>query len=289
MSRKILVPMNMHNTFRECNESNLSEPRNSNAKVHSFMVPLVSALSKKRPTWTFVSSSHPTDVYGGGFEYAQFDIMDDEKLGTVWCERHWRTGARKFAFDCNRLRAKRERGQFTETKDVKKATKLILENMYAETPAEFMRAASSQASSRITEKLYSYVRAYTRTKDGLMPTLVSLALDHPELVKSHAPQVSGTVDRFLAEHSELVISKTIKSDVDNGKFTLLVERGGRVYSDSPGIASCTLDELSDAFKRAVGVLKLSPVGTLIPGVGFRVSDDTYMAFDGENNDAEGTS
>ena len=62
MSR-IKIPMDVYNTFRECTEAFEDAAYNVNAKVHSFMRPLVEALSRAHPDWQFISTG---GAIGGG-------------------------------------------------------------------------------------------------------------------------------------------------------------------------------------------------------------------------------
>jgi hypothetical protein len=87
--------------------------------------------------------------------------MDSQQeIGEVWASRNWRTGEYRYAFDNHRLRAKRSRGSCTETKDMKKALKLILENMYARTLSELMDTTRKSATSKTNTAIYAIQRDF---------------------------------------------------------------------------------------------------------------------------------
>lgn len=283
--RKVRIPMDVHNAFRECREVDQTSIRNTNARVDEFLVPLLTALSKKRPRWSFVATN------SGNFNHAlnacfydNFTIMEsDERLGQVWVETSWRNRDKKYAFDNARLRASRQRGNHTETKDVKKATKIILENVYALTGQEIMSSARSASKSQLQTHLYTYHHKYGATKQALAPVLENLALDKPDVVKAFAPQVSDKIDTLLAQHVDVRMALRIQATMEDQKTTLLVERGGKVYAEpakTPGqFTVLDINDLADHYKQVVGVLKLAPVGTLLPDLGFRAAEDTFVAFD----------
>ena len=275
-NRKVLIPLNLHNTFMECDEALVPQTSNFPHRVHPFLVPLITQLTNKRPTWQFVDKSNRA-----GSEYSRFTIMvGDEKIGTVWRETNWRSSEPKFAFDNTRLSKARQRGSWTETKDLRKAVKTILENMYPTIPSEFVAAARSEASTKLQTKLYEFHRDYRSTKDALAPIMERFTLDNPDALKRYQPQVSDKVDTLLVQHTCVQMARTIQVSHEDQKTTLLIERGDKVYvehTSTPGqFTAYRMDELPGQYKQALGVLKLSPVETLVPDLGFRVADNIYI-------------
>lgn len=271
--RKILVPLDVHNAFKECYETQSATIQ----KVHPFLAPLLTQLSKKRPRWTFVSHS----VQFG--EAYNFKIIEDgEELGSVWVETHWRTSERKFAFDNPRLRAKRERGRHTETKDIKKAAKLIIENMYATTPSEFVAKARNTAAGAFQNHLYGFHRRHSGVVLRINETLHRFAADCPDVIKEYDPASANAVDEFIAARADAGMANTLHGIHVNGDTTLLTQRGDKFYvekTSNPGVfAAHSLDELDDYYRQVVGALKLAPNHTLIPDLGFRVDENTFIAF-----------
>ena len=279
--RKVKVKMDIHNAFVVCDEEHVGYPKYTNPSVTLTLRPLFTALSTKRPTWEF----HAHDQYGASTGmYKRFSIMDgDEMLGTVWVETHWRTAESKIAFDCLRLRKKRERGQHTETKDVKKATKLILENMYGQTPAEFMGAARVEGVHSLTRNLEGNRYRYDASLRALGNVLERLVLDHPGFVKDFDPASADKVDTLLTQRSDKAMADKLSAKVDNKGFTIIVERSGKFFTerqDEEGkFTVYTVEELPDRFKQAVGILKLAEKDTLVPDLGYRAESGAYMVFD----------
>lgn len=293
MTRKILVPMNVHNAFHECDEAHASIPSHANAVVSPFLQPLISELSKKRPAWTYVFDGYGVLNDNGQYEYNHFTIMvEGEKTGRVWRETHWRTRQHSFAFDNKRLRAARQRGQHTETKHLKKAVKLILENMHGTTPHEFMAAARGSALPSLQGRFGDYFRDFSAAKNALVPDLINYALDNPEAIKSAIPKRASDVDHLILSRAQLDVASKVEAKVANQHFSLLVERGDKVYTERADIPGCFVatpaGDMPEDLKQAFGVLKLAPNNTLVPDLGYRASDDVFIVFNKEKSNAEGT-
>lgn len=283
--RKVLVKTNLHNVFYECREDEQDNSTNKNLEVIAHMQPLLRELSKKQPTWAFVCTSktimdHANLRYG----CTTFDVMcDGEKLGRLWSERHWRTGERKFAYDNKRMSAQRQRGRHTETKNLKKAVKDILTNMYPTTVQEYVHGARSVVSGKFSNTVFSLRKDRDNAVGKLQDTLVAFALDNPDTIKQYAPSAAEWVDNLFVTRDAYGPAEAASKAHQNGNSWVVACRGDTYYvsMDKSGgeIETYTIMTLPDRIKQAVGVLKIAPDGTFVPGLGYRAYENTYLVFD----------
>lgn len=286
--RKIYIKMNVHNALKECDEGDEKLQRNCDPHVHDLLVPLFEALSKKQPTWTYVCRVYG-DLHNSGsyYLYSRFTIMDgDEELGEVWASKNWRTGERRYAFDNPRLRSTRNRGSCTETKDLRKATNLILKNMYARTLPEVMTAERSKASSSVSNAIYNPQRDYRSLRERMIPDIMAFVEANWEAFEMTGSSTLDTKQQLRELYANAKRAEAADDLVTRKKTALVVERGNRLHvehTSNPGTYhSYTLDELPAQLKQGVAVLKLCETGTLLDGVGVRTADKTFFILEGDN-------
>jgi len=288
--RKILVKMDTHNVFKECEEGEEGNLRNSDARVHDFLMPLFDELAKKRPTWTYVAKGWGDLSNSGTFYYyGRFTIMDGgQEIGEVWASKNWRTGENKYAFNNHRLQTTRRRGNCAETKDLKKAVKLILANMYALTTAELMDTTRSKATNKARNTIYNIQRDFRNQRDKLLPNMEAFILDNWEAFEKHNTYSLTDKQRFKEGYASAAKATEAEQLLVNNKYALVVDVGDQIHvehsAQQGAIHSYTLDGLPLHIKQGVAILKLCDVDTLLDGVGVRTGDTTYIVFDGENHD-----
>lgn len=278
---KIRIPMDMYNTFRECEEGYDNAAHNANAKVHSFMRPLFEALSRARPDWQFITASNSTNAT---FEYYDFRVeVDGENLGSISSSTDWRTGVRAYDFDCGDLRARRQRGQVNSTKDIKKATKLILDNFRVLTPAEHLKAALSSVSSHTTAKVANARYAVDRAVSILKPNLIGLVRDNYEAFTATLPKAaSKAAAEILPDYDTFVEYDTVSSAFGSRVGAVVKLLGSRylvhwLVEDVIDVYDTTT--LPDCIKAQVAMLKLTEDKQIIPGIGARGTDGALYVMD----------
>lgn len=286
---KVLVPMDMYNAFRECEQGDETSIRNVGARVHPFMRPLVEGLAKKHPTWHFVSRNYGESVNGNYYQYSKFTIMEHgEELGWVNREKHWRTHEESYTFDGPRMRSKRSRGNYTRTKDLKKALKLINTDVYGRTLAERAESARELGPRKAFSAAYRVKATYEREALILQNPLVQFALDNwdtfaartPENAQ-HARAMAALKDGYEANRGTAPISESVAHK--KGVTVLEVRDAYYALPDRvpDAIQPYTLDTLPEKLKLGVAMLKLVEDDTLVAGIGVRVDRSTYYIADGE--------
>lgn len=275
----ILLPMNMHNVFRECDYDARENPRHVNAVVHEFMVPLINELSLKRPMWTFVSRSSSVSS-DSAWRYARFDVrVGDETIGEIEMDVNWRDGTKSFEFDCRQLRAKRQRGGSTRTKDLKKATKLITENFHPLSYGEHANKAeqlTKQAAYRVqSSRKYAFSQLEAKARTEVMGFLrkhwgefIGSVLDN-----KLQSELAGMLDAYDEAKAADEIHTTIGT---KGTFIKLVDGKyvvKRIGSDEVHIY--TNETLPNDLRGNMGALKLVNKDMLIPDIGVRGDEDSF--------------
>lgn len=281
---KILLPMDMYNTFRECDHEYQSNDRNARAKVMPFMRPLIDALTAKRPNWRFVvgSGNFGDAQVNGDYHYHRFIVMSgEEELGWISRELNWRTGESSYEFNSRSLDKKRTRGRSTRTKDLKKAVKVITENFNELSFHEHVQAVENYVASFLAnqhsrtmyrtrtaiEKLSAEVIAFLQPQwDKFIASLPGdlvrdYAMTLPDLVResheatamydAHKPKNTGAYVRLLGE--KYVVKRLNTGDT-------------YVYTQAT---------LPDDLRGPIGALKLVPDETLVDGIGVRAASGAF--------------
>lgn len=284
--RKIYIPTDTHNAFRECNEDEQHLPRNTDPRVHDFLKPLFDALSKKNPAWRYVSTGWgDLDQTGSFYLFKRFTIMDgDEELGEVWATKNWRTGENRYAMENYRLRATRNRGNCTETKDLKKATKLILSNMYARTLPELMRVEGDKAGSKARSAIYAIQREYTNTRDRMVPDIMAFVASNYDAFICTGSSTLQDKEKLLDTYERSQRAAAAADAIDK-TGALVVERNGQFHveydRDKGTYHSHTLDTLPAHLKESIALLKLCATNAWMDDIGMRADAKTFYIIKGD--------
>lgn len=276
----ILLPMNMHNVFRECDYDFRETPRHANAVVHEFMVPLINELALRRPKWTFVSRSSSVLSDNSVWHYARFDVrVGDETIGTIDMDINWRDGSKSYEFDCRQLRAKRQRSGSTRTKDLKKATKLITGSFYELSYVEHAHKAeqlTKQAAYRV-QSARKY--AFSQLEAKARPEVMGFLRKHwSEFIGSVLDsKLQGELAGMLDVYEEAKAADAVNAAISaKGTFIKLV--GDRYVVRRMGsdeVHAYTNETLPNDLRGGMGALKLVTKDTAIPEIGVRGDEDAF--------------
>lgn len=287
MTDRVRVPMNIPGTFYEGGPHVITTPRVTNGVVRPFMVPLIEALLRKHPTWQFVTRGYGT-VVGGACLHSRFTILEHgDELGWVDREKHWRSGVESYVFDNHRLSAKRSRGAYTKTKDLKKALKLINENIYGLTLSERTKAFRSKAENIVSTHSYRVQRGYTENRTALADAMVAFVIKHWEefaaipLTDKESGARQSLLDSLERYRGMLAIEQSRIHD----RGAVLFNYGDQYYvqkdtaTDQQAAGPFTLDYLSSTLKTALAMLRLVPVGEMVDYIGMRIEDNLFYVAD----------
>lgn len=279
-----------HNVFKTAidGEENLARNDSAKLRVNPHTQLLIDKLLLRNPAWEFWASDYPVGDSTSGYAHSRFDIMSDgERLGWVGTDRQWRTGESKYEFDCDRLKQKRQKSTTPHTKDLNKAVKTILANMYNQTPAERMSQAVSRTRQEVGLLGYRFERDYAVSRDMLVSFMVDFVEARWEefcavpMPKPHDAARATLLDK-KREH---IGASTISNPNNAGHGTVLIDAGTSYIvsnrSSTDVVCMMRLDEMSTKLKSSLGILKLLDPKTHAPGIGMRVDETTYYVVDAD--------
>lgn len=285
----ILLPMNMHNVFRECDYEVRENPRHANAMVHEFMVPLINELTRRRPTWTFVSRSSSVLNDNSAWFYARFDVrVGDETIGWVDMDINWRDSTKSYEFDCRQLRTQRTRGTSNRTKDLKKATKLITENFHPLSYTEHAHKAEQNTRQAAYRAQSSRRYAFSQLEAKARPEVMGFLHKHwSEFVTSiRDSKLQSELAGLLDAHDEAEAADGVNKAIGTkGTYIKLVDGKyvtKRIGSDEVHVY--TNETLPNDLRGGMGALKLVTKDMVIPEIGVRGDENTFYLLPMEARD-----
>lgn len=290
---KTLVPMDMHNCFRECSVGAELEDRNRLAAVHPKMRLLIEKLARKHPHWRFIATqmNGRYDYDTRSYHYTLFRVYDcDDQLGGLDLVYHYGMSTEQYEIDNHRVRGKRQRSGASRTKDLAKAIKLVGQHFYAPTIQERV----SKARGALTSAVHDAAHKPTWWVDSLMrdikPQLVDLLVSDEALrarVSAMIPS-ADTAGRLavLPEQEQLrrdtqamIAARTLSTSTEAlvlGDKVYLLNREDPDDDDSASRVPHSFAELPAHVAMAIGMLKLVEVKGFIPGVGLRADENVFF-------------
>lgn len=269
----ILLPMDMHNVFRECDYEHREVTRNTNARVYDFMRPLIDELARKRPTWKFVANTHPVTSDENAYYYAKFSVrVGDEEIGWINRESNWRDGTPSYTYDSRILRRARERGAYNKTKDLKKAVKTITESFCELSYGEHVVATQNVTKSTTHRIMSGRSYDYSKLEAKARPSVMAFLRENWDafLTTVSDPEVTALLDKYDTARDAEVMSTNLTKI---GAHVKLLDNKYVVnHVGSTDVYVYTSDNLPSELRGPIGALKLVNDNTLLPEIGVRSED-----------------
>ena len=250
--------------------------------LHTFMAPLLLRIAKRHASWKIiVTKANYTDYHTNTRVAYAFSVFHgDEKLGALYVA-HYDSGA-AYIIDTPRLNNKSVRGAPSRTRDVDKAVRLVDKWFQPKNAHERMQEAVGECQT-IMHLLTNEARSSVNSAlNRMLPMLSNFA--------------QANWDEFISVNSGDSVAATLP-----GKQEILtnVEKLHRLLSKNKGsvvmirnsdymvldwgadprpecVSFLTHDTLSEHFRRSIGLLKLAAVKTVVPDVGVRVWEHTFI-------------
>lgn len=284
---KTFVKLNVHNTFKECDEH--IAPRYEKATVKAAMVPLLDKLSRKNPSWEFYSSNYGSTDANGNHIFSRFTIKDfGEELGWIDYEVHWRDPTMNaYLFNGPRLEAKRSRGYASKARNVDKAAKLICANISSMTLVERIGKARSKATEVANAVHNKHYYRYRNLRDKLSDNFATFALARWEEFTAHiaGDRVASDAATLQDDYTLMQATSRLKEaySADKGAVVLMHRDEYHVTYDTARdvVHSYKLDTVPADIKTGVALLKLMEVGKHIDDVGVRAEDGLFYVIKGD--------
>ena len=248
--------------------------------LHDALPSVLDKLMKERPTWRYKCTKH---LYGSNPRVSELIIYDnDEELGKLWIENHWRDETIRYFFDNFRLTQMSQRHMKTFSTKPDVAAKRIVKAFHLKTPKERAADAHKETHSVVngigSEASWPFRRAKMRIEERLF--------EYAARNWSDIKQYLGVDDMdfpALAEANEEAVA-LIGSYNDNNGVTVRIESNGaylvsRRSNDGFDAVTHTDAALPDHLRGALGLLKLVEDKGYISGVGARVNSNLYFVMD----------
>ena len=248
--------------------------------LHDALPAVLDKLMKERPTWRYKSTK---PIYGSNHRVNELIIYDnDEELGKLWLENHWRDETLRYFFDNFRLTQQRQRHMKTFSTKPDVAAKRIVKAFHLKTPKERAADAHKEAHSVVngigSEASWPFRRAKMRIEDRLF--------EYAARNWSDIKQYLGADDMDFPALAEAYDETITLLDFFNnsGGATVRIESNGaylvsRRANDGFDAVTYTDATLTDHLRGALGLLKLVEDKGYISGVGARVNTNLYFVMD----------
>lgn len=265
-------------------EEALDRPVYSDREVilHEALPAVLDKLMKERPTWRYKCTQN---LYGSNPRVSEFFIYDnDEKLGKLWIENHWRDSTLRYFFDNFRLTQSRQRHMATFSTKPDVAAKRIIKAFHLKTPKERAADAFKEAQPILNGIVSEAVWPLRRAKNALETELYEYLARNWETIKPHLGSSAVNLDFPAIFETHREANNLVEALNNNTGVTVRIESNGAYLVSrrtNNGLEAVTYTDttLTDHLRGALGLLKLMEDKGYIDGVGVRVSSNVYFVMD----------
>jgi len=248
--------------------------------------PVLSTLSRRHKDWTFIGHSQHNSC-------KVWVYADGEGLG--WFLAY---GSNlEISIDSQELSNKRFRGQCNRTKDPKKAIKLIEENFKPLSNEAVLRGHFGKGQEQVSGLFYTAQRKVASILNGSVSgrdvnracldyAVKGITTSFPEYLN----RLGFPADTFsnlvsARENLDFIIAFSEKSK--QTPSVLVVNKGHDKYLMAPmkSLEDHITGPLPEAYKQAVGFLKLSEVGVPLMEYGMRISETSFLIWESSNEES----
>jgi hypothetical protein len=286
MTNKIQIPLELPNIVMELPED--KDPTLHREYRYDLLKEFVYMAAKEFPQWTFVQEfnygTERTRRTSEGLEYDYycldvFGVFDGrEELGGICAA--FNRNAPCIRLTNLRIHFDSERGSSKETKDLKKAIRLLKKYFGTKTLEELTKDALNEARRSISyahnEKGGEWLRWYRHMTDNLG----DYVMENAEVLVPMAEQngANSKIRSILDMWEEQKITGGISQCLanENGVVVYLHGQNYAVTKLDGTIRVYTADDAPDTLKRKLGLLKLVEDGQCITDTGMRVNERNYF-------------
>lgn len=287
------VSLGMPNLLAELPKGN---PEGITVQVTSpKLLALVTRVAKCFPSWKIVAQNLTWIDIGKRIKGARlFNVwLDTELLGSIGMDY---IGARTcYTVNNDRVTAAMSRSGPRKTENPDKAFKMVKENFVPKSASEII----VDRFKFVAQTLYQLDAGVSRSLTPMGNTVDKIAKDWIDenwdaFVDYACKKLGcdvGTLATYRETRDKLKEIRMARSDFNDGLWVVVVTRGDEyLVADPLGKSSSinhiptvhTTDTLPQNYKRLIGMLKLIDVEGFIPGVGARITRDTYYLINKEN-------
>lgn len=255
--------------------------------LHPVLAPFVDALIAKRPKWKFVATSRGGAVrLDDGTVAPSYHFLkvyeNNEPVGEIDYSYTYRNNESQisYAYDNERLAAKRQRGSWTKTTKLDKAVKDVLKAFRPKDTTEIVRDRMKLVGSTVNNTVDAEARNFSFAYGRLNGQMTNFVMSNWAMLSPMMLEAGLQFDPTLPELYEAAeVAKAMgKSIGENGSGLCIIVRPNDylVVRTSGDVEIKTSEELPPEVRRKLGMLKLTEVKQYIPDMGIRCAEDTYF-------------
>ena len=246
--------------------------------IHHRIDELITKVALAHPEWILVSDN----PYTSPPVVCDFRIYEDgDRLGRIRLDSMYSSDP-KYEIDNQRIRDKRARHGGMKTNNLKKALKIIDENMYGKTFGERVSQAQALASSTISNGKWRRQRLFNNVAEPLMPKLMAYFMDNFEKVGGELIGYGATktqIDAVMRPYEDNQIAQSIEMTKGMTIVTYKDDYIALDKNDATAVATCKSHELSADIRGKLGILKTCDVvgdPEIIENVGMRIDTNVFF-------------
>jgi hypothetical protein len=244
--------------------------------------PLLTSLINRNPQWTFVAISgnyHERLSDGSRVRLAtKFNVLEKrEVLGFIGYDRSYTRGD-QWVVGNERISATKDRQAYTKTTKLDVALRHVKKHFSPKTTDEYFEKAVQEVSenlNRLTSRANQDTRGYY---NSLQATFAQYARDNWEsFVSTLNEEGKLNCAKYLDAHTRLDQTEALKKLHNTGEaYTILIKDNEYIIRNKGGTTVCPTEQLPQEMKLKLGMLKLVAVNTVVDGMGYRATEDSYV-------------
>jgi len=243
---------------------------------------LLTELINRNPHWTFVATRgnyHERLADGTRVRLATtFGVYEKrEMLGYIAYDRSYSRGD-QWVVGNDRISATKDRQSCTKTTKLDVALRLVKKHFSPKTTDEYFEKALSEVSdnlNRLVGKANQDTRGYY---NGLQSTMAQYVRDNwDNFVATLNQEGKDCCAKYMEAHEKLQINEALKKAFHAGEAsTILIRDTEYIIRNKGGTTMCPTEQLPQELKLKLGMLKLVAVNTVVEGMGYRATEDSYV-------------
>ena len=263
-----------------------NNPYVGSALLDQRVAPFVDAIIAARPKWKPVCRqgagmvTKPDGTKAPSFGSLQVYSENEEILGEIDTTYTYRDNQSQltYAYDNERLSAKRQRGSWSKSTKLDKAVKDVLKNFRPKDTTEIVRARMTIVSELVGEVIRGVHRKFMQPYGKLNEQLTNFVMCNWATLSPMFKEADIMFDPELPElYADSMKAKEMGVSVMDGGVSIIVRPNDYlVVRDSGDVEIKIAEELPAEVRRKLGILKLVEIKQYVPDMGVRCAKDTYF-------------
>jgi len=243
---------------------------------------LMLELIKRYPQWNFVAISgnyHERLADGTRVRLAtKFGVYEKRELiGFVGYDRSYARGD-QYVVGNDRISLGKYRQSCTKTTKLDVALRLVKKNFSPKTTDEYFEKAVevvAEGVNRLVSRANQDTRGYYNALQSKMAEYVRN--NWSSFVDTLNQEGKDTCAKYMEAHEKLDVNENLHKLFNTGDAsTVLIRENEYIIKNKGGVTVCPSEQLPQELKLKLGMLKLSAVGTVVEGMGYRATDDSFV-------------